>query len=110
MSAWRGSFKVAAFDALPGWEISPTKHQMDEAHMTPADILAFKQRRVAVLLHKDAFCDDGVNPDVRVYKHITSIIPLMIILGPSSSLQSSRISEFYHHIHLWPQRNRGEIT
>lgn len=66
-SAWRGTSKVSAFGCLSEWEITPTDHQKKQRNMTRADVLAFTQARVAALLRKDAFCDDGTNLDVSVY-------------------------------------------
>lgn len=67
---------------MAGWEITPTEHQKDQLKMTRADVIAFTQARVKVLLHRDAFCDEGVNDDVSVHNHITTTLPLNQISGP----------------------------
>lgn len=85
VSTWRGYCKVAAFYVMSEWEITPTDHQKRTLNMTPEDVLAFTRARIIELLLKDAFCDDGKNPDVSIYNHIV-IRPLIPITGPSGSL------------------------
>lgn len=57
------------------------EQQKDDLKMTPADVLAYTQARVKTLLHRDAFCDEGVNEDVSVHNHITTTLPLNQITG-----------------------------
>ncbi|KZP15181.1 hypothetical protein FIBSPDRAFT_959149 [Athelia psychrophila] len=78
-SAWRGTAKVAAFNYMAGWEITPTEHQKDQLKMTRADVIAFTQARVKVLLHRDAFCDEGVNDDGQLSLYNNSAFQTFII-------------------------------
>lgn len=66
-SLWRGHFKLATIDAMSRYEIFPTAQQKEDQKMTAATEAAYTRQKVAALLSKEAFCDHGVDAEVRVH-------------------------------------------